>query len=68
MPKRLDDSERRLVLLRTSADVAAHALIQLECLAFEWPEYASEASQYRKFVERIVASAKEVGYIEKSKI
>lgn len=63
--KKLDDSERKAVLLRTSADVASHALTQIDCLAKDWPEYASGASGFREFVEKMVVHAREHGYIEK---
>ena len=68
MPKYTTSDSSREALLRTSADVASRALIQLECLAKEWPEFASDAKVYRTFVERLVAQARQYGYIEKTRI
>ena len=65
MPKKIDDAESLAVLLRTSADVASHSLTQVDVLAKNWPEFAKDASVMREFVERLVAKAKDYGYIEK---
>lgn len=65
MAKKLDDAESKVVLLRTSADVASHALTQIDCLAKAWPEYKPTAKTLRQYVETIVMHAREYGYIEK---
>jgi hypothetical protein len=68
MARKLTSDESRETLLRTSADVAAHALVQLEILAKEWPEFTPDAKEYRVFVERLIESAKQYGYMEKTRI
>ena len=61
----VDDADSLAVLLRTSADVASHSLSQIDVLASKWPEFASDATSMREFVERLVTKAKDYGYIEK---
>ena len=65
MAKKIDDAETEAVLLRTSADVASHALTQVDCLASKWPEFSNDATTMREFVERLVVKARDYGYIEK---
>ena len=67
MPKKSskDLEESKAALLRTTADIASHALTQIECCSKEWPEYKSGASTIRQFVENMVVHAKEYGYVEK---
>ena len=60
-----DLEESKAALLRTTADIASHALTQIECCSKEWPEYQSSASTLREFVEKMVVHAREYGYIEK---
>ncbi len=61
--KDLEDSNA--AVLRTSADIASHSLTQLEVLAKNWPEFASDTKAFRVLVERLVLRATEYGYIEK---
>jgi hypothetical protein len=60
---RIDNEEKRRVLLRTTADAATHFLLQMECCAAEWPEYVGEAKSLKTLSEGLVAHAREVGYI-----
>ena len=55
--------EKRRVLLRTTADIMAHALIQMECCAAEWPEYVGEVEALRNLCLSLTAQAREVGYV-----
>lgn len=63
MAKKLDEESSNAALLRTTADVASHALTQIEVCADKWPEFRQ--TTIREFVERVVVRAKEYGYIEK---
>jgi len=64
MPKKpLTSEESRHVMLRTTADVVSHAIKQIECCAGLWPEYQADAKEWRAVSERLVAHAREYGYI-----
>ena len=64
MPKRpLSADEKRAVCLRTTADVMEHALNQMMYCATQWSEYMDEATAMRHTTERIVAHARELGYV-----
>jgi hypothetical protein len=65
MADRPDSAESEAVLLRTTADVLSHALVQFECCAGHWPQYHPDAGTMREMVERLVEHAREYGYIEK---
>ena len=60
-----DLEESKAALLRTTADIASHALTQIECCSREWPEYAKDSTTLRAFVEKMVVHAREYGYVEK---
>ena len=66
LPKPLSPDEKRHVCLRTSADVLEHALKQMGLLGVVWPEYMGDLTSFRHSVEKIVAHAREVGYIGES--
>ena len=68
MGRTLDTEEHRETLLRTTADVMAHALVQMECCAQEWPSYADEARDMRSVVERMISNARQFGYVAKTRI
>ncbi len=62
---RVNQADAEAVLLRTTTDVLAHALTQMDCCAKTWTEYQPAASTMREFVERMVVHAREYGYVEK---
>jgi len=53
------------VLLRTTADVLEHAVLQFECCAKEWPEYKDDVEVVRGIAERVLEGARKVGYLGK---
>lgn len=68
MASKLDSEESRRTLLRTSTDVLAHCVLQIDCLADQWDIYAKDASDLREFANRMIAHAREYGYLEKTRI
>lgn len=67
MPRPRSESDHQAVLLRTSADVGEHALVQLEALGEEYPEYMPDVVNFRFFVQKVVDAAKLIGYIGKTR-
>ena len=67
MSPRGGDDERRAVLLRTTTDVMLHALDQFLCCSEDWAEYRAEATEMEKLTERMVAHAREYGYVVKAR-
>ena len=65
MPRKVNEAESEAVLLRTTADIVSGALTQMDACVREWPQYRTDAAAMREWVERMVAHAKEYGYIEK---
>ena len=67
MSPRVSEDEKKIVLLRTSTDVMLHCLNQLICCAQTWPEYQADATEMEKLTERMVAHAREFGYVVKAR-
>jgi hypothetical protein len=58
----------RQALLRTSCDVAEHALVQLRALAEEWPEYAKDVSSFERFVGRLSTQGLALGHVRRARL
>ena len=63
MGRQTTPDERRNVCLRTTADVLENALKQMEYCSTQWPEYLPDATEMRHSVDKIVAHARETGYV-----
>ena len=63
--KKANQADSDATLLRTTADVLANALKQLECCATRWDEYRKPANDMRLMVEGLVEHAKGYGYVAK---
>lgn len=50
------------MLLRTTADILDHAVIQAQCCAEQWPEYQREVDRFSDFVDRLSGAAQKLGH------
>lgn len=65
-PRQPSEGGHKDVVLRTSASVLEHAVLQAEVLSEEFPEYGDDARRFARFTERVSAAASRVGH--KSKV
>lgn len=61
------ESERKAIVLRTSAEMAENFLLQLELLGEEYPRYGSNVAATRTFFKQLIQDAEEVGFLPRKR-
>jgi hypothetical protein len=59
------DEEKRRVLLRTTATVVDHCVLQVECCVGEWPDLRGSLDLLTGVADAIREEAEKVGYMRR---